>query len=319
MTPPGEGTHPLAATWVEGIVFATPQDKEWMTARISALLSQWPARRAPMQNAENVEHVLRRLTEGHRAPGEGTEGRMERECSDCWSGAGAEWKVSLCSFHGSARAEIARLQTRLDAMTAAHEQLVRWGEAEHAARLAAEGEIQDARAALGEWSKHEIGQSLRGAINNLRQAAMTSKENAGLMAIALEAERLNRRDSDAATETQRTARLAAEGALAHAQHSALRYQKGCNDGIEALTESQAALAVLRAAQDGRDLTIRNLQSTLALARGALGKAEWTWDKERAIQWCPVCERIREFGHATDCSTAAALASPGGTTGEEWKG
>ena len=45
-----------------------------------------------------------------------------------------------------------------------------------AARLAQE--IEEARAALGAWSKHEIGQSLKGAINNLRQAEMTARENA---------------------------------------------------------------------------------------------------------------------------------------------
>ena len=68
------------------------------------------------------------------------------------------------------------------------------------------------------------------------------------------------------------------------------------------------------------LNTTNLMLTAQLAaaearvtalEGALRAAEWAWDKERAIQWCPVCERIRGFGHTKECSTAAALrATPG---------
>ena len=45
------------------------------------------------------------------------------------------------------------------------------------AQLAAvEREVSGARTALGEWSKHEIGQTLVGGINNLRQAEMTARD-----------------------------------------------------------------------------------------------------------------------------------------------
>ena len=45
------------------------------------------------------------------------------------------------------------------------------------AQLAAvEGELTGARKALGAWSKHEIGQTLAGGINNLRQAEMVAKD-----------------------------------------------------------------------------------------------------------------------------------------------
>ncbi len=39
-------------------------------------------------------------------------------------------------------------------------------------------EVENARKALGEHSKHDIGETLAGAINNVLQIALTSKENA---------------------------------------------------------------------------------------------------------------------------------------------
>ena len=64
-----------------------------------------------------------------------------------------------------ARCEAARLE-EVDLVDAAH------------TIVALRREIKAARKALGEWSKHEVGQSLVDAINNLRQAQMTAMEHA---------------------------------------------------------------------------------------------------------------------------------------------
>jgi tRNA(Ile2) C34 agmatinyltransferase TiaS len=43
-----------------------------------------------------------------------------------------------------------------------------------------------------------------------------------------------------------------------------------------------------------------LRAEVARLRALLARCEWVQDVDSGEEYCPLCDRLREFGHAPDC-------------------